>query len=398
MSGSGKNGDRRLRVIFVAAGHFRGNASILRAVRLTTELMRLKQEPTLLLLREPATEELVEEAGVRTRCVWMGDKRAVGYMRAAAELPPQDIIHLINVNFVGLNVARQERGRNSLVVSDWDEWFSRVSAPWIRRWKRRLMEWEARRISDAFVFASRYLLQEYGRRLRRVPTAYIPYALELGGADVGAGAREFTGVPEGLHYMAYVGSLSRSYRNDLKELVGVARVCAAQGLGLVVAGDGSERGWLEEELRAVLGRERLRMAGQLSVSVLDGLLRQERVVATFLPLPDTVQNRSRCPNKLFHYIKAGKPVVTNRVGEAAEVLAERGFYYRYGDADSLAVAMGIACKTKISYDVNGLTWAARCRAYVEFVEKLLAERGSNGALRSEAGSRRIDEEVAGLNS
>ncbi|MCW5559276.1 MAG: glycosyltransferase, partial [Verrucomicrobiae bacterium] len=301
------------------------------------------------------------------RCVWAASRNPLDFARVCGQFEGVDFVHIINANLVGEVVGTRLRKRGARIISDWDEWLSQVPRGTKLKFKFLMMEWIARRISSGFIFASTYLQNEYRKYLRDLPTAYIPYAFNPSGA-VEPGLAEKVLRP-GRRYALYLGSLSDSYREDLRELVLLAQCCRDLDLDLVVAGDGSERPWVEAEVAKCLPDGRAVFTGQLTLPVLDGLVPAESFRLSFLPLKDTPQNRSRCPNKVFHYIRGGKPVVTNRVGEPANLLGNGGHYYQYGDRASLTVAVREALEHRAAYSVEEFTWARRAQAYVRFLEE-----------------------------
>lgn len=359
-----------MRFLFVAAGTFRANASILRAACLARELNHSGHEAQLLLLDGQDSRELVAAKDLGNMTHWVANRRPPAFLAAAASLPRPDWVHVINANLVGLLSGRSARRRGARVVSDWDEWLSRVPSSRRLRWRRLLLEWLARQVSDAYLFASRHLCEHYGPRVAGRPQLYLPYALDPSPHPDEVRWAERVRLQADQRYIAYVGSLDACYRTDLEELVLLAEACRDFGWGLVVAGDGSERPALAGRLAKILPAERLVMPGRLPVPLMDGLLSQPSIAATFLPLEDTVQNRARCPNKMFHYIKAGRPVVTNRVGEAASLLGDQGHYYRYRDAGSLGSTLRRAAEAQPSYDLESFSWRMRCAAYERFLRDL----------------------------
>lgn len=356
-----------MKILFVAAGSFPGNASFIRPAALGGELLRLGHDPVYCLTEAPGTRQLLEQYGVPNRCVWAASRSPLDFARACSEFEGVDFVHLINANLAGEVVALRLRRRGARIISDWDEWLSTVPRGPLAQSKYRAMEWIARRISSGFVFSSTFLQNEYRKYIPGIPTTYIPYGFNPSGA-ISPGLADKVLRP-GRRYALYLGSLSDSYREDLRELVLLAQCCRDLDLDLVVAGDGSERPWVEAEVGKHLPDGRAVFTGQLTLPVLDGLVPAESIRLSFLPLKDTPQNRSRCPNKVFHYIRGGKPVVTNRVGEPANLLGDQGHYYQYGDRTSMAAAVTQALEHRVVYPVDQFTWAGRAAAYVRFLEE-----------------------------
>jgi len=355
-----------MKILFVAAGSFGRNASFIRAAALGGELQRAGHDPVFCLTEAADTRALLEQHGVAQKCVWVPTRNPLDFVRRASLFADVEFVHLINANLAGEMLGMRLRRGGARVVSDWDEWLSRVPSGAGLRWKRLGMEFLARRISAAFVFSSSYLQSEYRPFLGRRPNAYIPYGLNMSGAVIGGAAARWLRAGRG--YAMYLGSLHEQYREDLQELILLARSCSELDLDLVVAGDGSERTWLESELTKALPGGRVVFTGQLSIPELDGLVAEPSVRLSFLPLKDTMQNRCRCPNKLFHYIKGGKPVVTNRVGEPGILLGDLGHYYTYADPASLTAAVRGSLEHPPRYALEDFSWARRAATYVQFLE------------------------------
>jgi len=366
-----------MKILFVAAGSFGRNASFIRAAALAGELQRAGHDPILCLTEAADTRALLEQYGVAEKCFWVPTRNPLDFLRIAGQFSGVEFVHLINANLAGELLGIRLRREGAKVISDWDEWLSRVPSGARLRWQRLGMEFLARRISDAFVFSSSYLESEYRPFLGRRPTAYIPYGLNPCGAVTGSAAARW--LRKGRRYALYLGSLHELYREDLQELILLARSCSELDLDLVVAGDGSERAWLVAELTKILPDGRTVFTGQLSIPELDGLVAEPSIELSFLPLKDTMQNRSRCPNKLFHYIKGGKPVVTNRVGEPASLLGDLGHYYTYADLASLTTAARGALARPPHYALDDFSWARRASTYVRFLEESFGPSLSRGA-------------------
>jgi len=366
-----------MKILFVAAGSFPGNASFIRPAALGGELRRLGHDPVYCLTEAPGTRSLLEQFGVPNRCVWAASRSPLDFARVCGQFVNVDFVHIINANLAGEVVGLRMRRRGARIISDWDEWLSTVPRGFLARCKFWMLEWIARRISSGFIFASTWLQNEYRRHLPGLPTAYIPNGFDPRGAlEPGLAERVLR---PGRRYVLYLGSLGEWYREDLRELTLLARCCRDLDLDLVVAGDGSERAWVEAEVARHLPGGRAVFTGHLTLPVLDGLVPAESIRLGFLPLKDTRQNRSRCPIKVFHYIRGGKPVVTNRVGEPAHLLGDGGHYYQYGDLASMTAAVTQALEHRTACSGDPFTWSRRAETYVRFLQENFAPDGTAGA-------------------
>lgn len=356
-----------MKILFVASGRFQENASLIRAAALGGELLRQGHDPIFCLTDAADSRALLEEQGVAERCCWVPTRNPLDFAREASRFSGVEFIHLINANFAGEVLGMRLRGGGTRVISDWDEWLSRVPCTAGIRWKRLGMEFLARRISSAFVFSSSYLQALYRPFLGGRPTTYIPYGLNPFTPVANDTAARW--LRPGRRYALYLGSLQEAYREDLRELALLSQSCRDLDLDLVVVGDGPERVWLERDLTHLLLGGRAVFTGRLSNPDLDGLVADPAVCLGFLPLKDTLPNRCRCPNKLLHYVRGGKPVVTNRVGEPASLLGSQGHYYTYADPVSLTAAVRSALEHPPRYVLNDFSWSHRTNVYVRFLEE-----------------------------
>lgn len=358
-------------LIFATGGSFKWHASIIRAAGLGRELRAAGVHVRYVLMDAADSRELLRLFGMEDVCHWVERGRnPLRFFGADLGAAPPDIVHVINAPVAGQVVSWRGRRSGAKVIADWDEWLSRVPFGLLHSLKWRILEHLAVLGSDAFVFSSKYLREAYRTRLGNRPTAYIPYGMSIERRPEGLDTAGKAVLDPGVAWVAYTGSMHSAYKDDLLELVALARVCRELGLGLTVVGDGSERLWVEGEVRGILAPERVAFPGWLTVDALDSFLARKRIRACFLPLGDTVQNRCRCPNKMFHYVKAGRTVVTNRVGEVANLLGEQAFYYEPRDVGSLRDAVKEAVSADARYDLEAFSWRRRAQSYLEFVKTL----------------------------
>jgi glycosyltransferase involved in cell wall biosynthesis len=300
--------------------------------------------------RAESTAKLVREYGVADHVAWTDSRWPWQYIAAGRQWNSPDVLHLINVSVVGNSMAIATRNSATWILSDWDEWMSRMPVSLGIRARGLLLELAARRFSDAFVFSSSHLRDLYRRRIPQLPTAYIPYGTNLG--DPGPPESFGVSLPSGTPWILYLGSLDRAYTRDLDELLRAATPTRQLGCGLVIIGNGSELPRLKEVLKNALPQEKVIFTGRLPSAGCDAVARHPSIRACFLPISDTLQNRCRCPNKLFHYMGGQKPIITNRVGEVSANLGDLGYYYNYEDTASLSSAIAAAISGKPQYDLR----------------------------------------------
>jgi glycosyltransferase involved in cell wall biosynthesis len=274
-------------------------------------------------------------------------------------------IHLVNASAGCTLLAVLAKFYGKKIVIDWDEWASRINAPWYRTVNWWLAEQVLMCLADLAVAASLHLRNRLVANGIGVKVLYAPYAML---PKVKQNSDPVNQVLEG-PAIAYVGSFSHNYQNDMVELANLARAVKKLNLSLLLIGDGP----LLKDLLAAVSCDGLNVVttGRLQPTDIDSWLSQAKVVASFLPLEPTEQNLSRCPNKLFHYIQAGLPVVTNRVGEAAITLGDQGFYYEYGSEVSLEKSLKRATVSRVTYDLTRYSWEASLTPVIKQVVELI---------------------------
>src|SRR5437773_4173712 len=111
-------------------------------------------------------------------------------------------------------------------------------------------------------------------------------------------------------------------------------VAQADGVALVIAGDGSDRGPLEDRARELGLADRVRFLGPQP---------RERVVELFHAADATILSSSweNFPHTVVEALAAGTPVLATRVGGVAEVVhdAENGLLFPPGDAEAMAAGL-----------------------------------------------------------
>lgn len=91
------------------------------------------------------------------------------------------------------------------------------------------------------------------------------------------------------------------------------------------------------------------------------------------PMHDTLQDKARCPSKLFYYLAYGKPIVTCKIGDPYETLGDFGYYYKCDDIEDMSRTIARAIKESYerSYPASFIakhSWMARARQFLEFIK------------------------------
>lgn len=237
---------------------------------------------------------------------------------------------------------------------------------WWRRWYELLSEYYSLAYADGILNASVYLQKLNRRRARRIfrkklPMMYFPYAYN---GDLCKMIARKDGVSlekrDGDIFVTYLGSLSRAYCTI--DIVKAVHLIGRDDIKLLLLGDGDDR----QRIQAYVAEY------NLDTQIwMPGYVREEHIPTLFsltdvfvLPMNDTVQDKARCPSKLYMYLPYCKPIVTAKIGEPYEVLKDNGIYYTLGSVDSLSHAI-LTALSKKKLVVNSLyhEWKERARQF-----------------------------------
>jgi glycosyltransferase involved in cell wall biosynthesis len=263
--------------------------------------------------------------------------------RAAVADRTFDVVHAHDFNVLRLAADLADRGGAKLVYDAHEWWSGRerhgrptpVERARDKRAERRLV---AR--ADAVLTVSDGIAVRLGR-WRGAPVAVVRNTFPLIG---GPGEREQ--VPDRPRGVVYAGRIGAA--RDIETLLSAA---ADLRLETLLMGN-ADREFLPK-LRAFGATFRIEPARP--VDEVDEVLR--RVGISMVTLTDTCENhRLALPNKVFHAVRAGVPVVAADLPELRRLVAAYGIgaLYRPGDAASLRAAL-----EAVSADYPGLCARAR---------------------------------------
>ncbi len=258
------------------------------------------------------------------------------------------------------------------LIVDFDEHMSRIKIFGLpRRMCFLLFERLATNYADRLVVASRFLEQWFGGRKRK-QVLYLPNAVDLDiFEEQQSGWEELKRQWGGRKVVTYFGTLSSHYDADMVLEAAQRMLEQRNDLVFVFAGGG-------EMLEAF--RERTRRAGLENQIQFCGFVPDESVPkylcasdAFVFPIRDNWWNRARCPLKVYSFVAAMAPIVTNPVGEVREALGDRAWYFKDGDIDDfirvleecLILGRNGPCPDQAMVDRH--SWRARAEAYVRFL-------------------------------
>ncbi len=290
--------------------------------------------------------------------------REIGEKLSAVRRIKPDFLYSLSYsprNLAGLSFLFPDK---TCYVLEYCELYSSFKFSWLLR------EWFSLIEVDRLVCASRYLDNVFSSRLRRLhkftPVIYQPYAYPryLGGAST---RRSKKGCAKKILFMA---ALWKNY-GVYEVIEAYLRVVAVRNnVDLVIIGRGPEYECVDAMIRKKNAEQIIHLEGFVPEEELDSYFADADVFVA--PMKDTVQDRARCPSKLFYYIPYNKPIVTCKIGNPYDILGENGFYYNQNDVEDMSrvmsEALDISCR--FSYPagfIDGHTWKARAEEFLRWV-------------------------------
>ncbi|MDB5321974.1 MAG: hypothetical protein JWN40_3605 [Phycisphaerales bacterium] len=266
--------------------------------------------------------------------------------RTIDQLKP-DFVHVLNP---APKTCATLWGTQWPVVGDWDEWPAMRPSGLVRNAMNRYLDHWLRHRATLVVVASRYLQDQFHQRFGLQPI-YVPYAAYL--PDHPPTTSPFTRPTA-----VYMGNLYPAYDHDLLFQAAVLLKSQGKTHPITFLGQGPDL----EKWRAFVKENdlpHLNVAGYTTGEELWRHLRHAHVL--LFPIRPTLLNLARCPSKTFAYAQARRPVITNRVGEIPEVLADKATYVDVS-ANAFATAIDQAMQQELSdvdYNIEQHNWSTR---------------------------------------
>jgi len=268
-----------------------------------------------------------------------------------------DVVHLLNPqpsNSATIFATRR------FVVADWDELLSTRSKSTAMNVISWFCEVYGRRRANLTVVSSRHMQQLFRDRYA-IDSVYLPYATYIEPHDDGVS-------PFVRPSAVYLGNFHHDSDHDILLQAWAGPLAGADAPDLHMIGGGTELARVRDEV-ASLGLRNVFVHGFLPWPDAWRHLRHASVLV--FPIRDTQGNRMRCPAKTFAYMQAGRPIITNRVGEVMEVLREQATYVApTAEAFAAAVEASVAKSLPdVPYPLEEHTWPARTHGLLEAVRR-----------------------------
>jgi glycosyltransferase involved in cell wall biosynthesis len=358
------------RYFFVTTGDLSRNASFVRLRELGRELAILGLDVHYVVDPTEFNRELAASLPYATAHVLKASNRLAQIRerrRCVWKVAP-DIVHILNPQPSNCAAILAWRGA---VVVDFDELLSQRFGSAPRRAISSLCEFYGKRRATVLVVASRHQ-ERYFRDHGRADAVYLPYACYLPVLPDGPN-------PYSVPTAVYLGNFHPDFDHDL--IVDAWRVLREQGVppNLELIGSGVDLDKVRHKIADGCLSNCISLPGYMTGQALWDRLRHSHVL--LFPIRDTVGNRMRCPSKTFAYMQAGRPIITNRVGEVAEALGDKAIYVEptaAGFADAVNEAFKAPPQT-VDYNLDAHSWAARAQILLDAVARHSRAQSGNSA-------------------
>ena len=336
-----------MHIVFVTHGSFDSHATLKRATGMATPLLEAKQQVTILMQDSEANREKVmlecPEASICWYSSGLSSFKERAYKQKLLDKLQPDLVWICAV---GLRNWMVRPRRGCIMLADHSELFSYVGKNHFRRIFYWLVEWGHVFNFDFQICASRYLEREYSKKLKKIRRRqnpfYFPYAFNRKTleSDTHPLLESLKKKYAEQKLIVYLGTFSENYG-----ILDIIKAAAAlkklrSDFKFILIGKGKEKGRALTMVKDLKIQDQVEFPGYVPESEISSYF---AAASVFLcPLRDTVQDWARCPSKLFLFLPYKKPIVSCRIGEAAELLGESGFYYTPSDVVSMTQALNLA--------------------------------------------------------
>lgn len=369
-----------MRICFLTTGDIQVTATMKRALGMAQPLIAAGHRVGILAWDTPANRGQLARECPDAEPLWVP-----GTLRAGSELVAKvralrcwrpDVVYVCAYGIRNFVLRGWLSGGGRVVIEHSE---LRSAIPEIRR--RRIwelcIEYASVLGADGLLCASRLLVDVYTRRARRLgrrlPILYHPYAYSAATLVPDPGkTQRFRGLADGRKVVLYMGTLTANY-GILDILTAMRRL----------------RDLRDDFVLQVLGhgRHEVQARARTHELGLDGAVRfqgyvPEEDLASWLatadvflsPMNDTIQDKARCPSKVYMYLPFRKPIVTCPIGDPHELLGEDGFFYPPGDAAAMATTIAAALDASGTrqprhVDPAHHTWDFRAAEFLELAQR-----------------------------
>ncbi|MCL2596418.1 MAG: glycosyltransferase [Paludibacter sp.] len=365
-----------MRICFISTGDF---ATIKRATGMANPLIEAGHEVAIIALDSEKNRKRFALECPEAQILYFSSRNVIqeiAQKKHLVKLYQPDLVYIcafVSRNFIHRKNAKT--GKRTIFVIEHSELPSAIKNNiWYKKIIDYFLEWSTIFLFDGQLLASKYLENLFKNKLKKIrrkqPLLYSPYAYHK---------EVLLSEPflldklqkqyENKKVILYMGTLGIKY-GFLDILKGV-QILNEQRKDFVVLimGIGKHKEIAEKYVTENNLTTFVKLLGYVSEEELSSYF---RIADAFVsPIHNTVQDKARCPSKLFMYIPFQKPVVTCKVGEGESLFGDNGYYYEPHNVEHLSKVLSEAIDTKtLKYDIDPEkhSWNYRTKEFLNWIE------------------------------
>lgn len=368
-----------MKICFVTTGDITQLATMKRATGMAKPLLDLGNSVGIIALDSPnnRTRIQLEAEGVDTLYFKRGSfKSEVSQKNTLLHQWKPDVIYICA--FVARNYIYKRNLKNVLSFVEHSELRSAIAD---NKFHKRFIEMFLESVSlikfSGQVLASRYLEQFFQKKVKKFnikrPLLYSPYAFNKETLQIPPlnEVEKLRKKYNGKKVILYMGTLSLNY--GFLDIIKSVELLSKKrnDFVLLIMGNGRHK---------QIGIDYIKNQKIDSVAQFLGYVAEEDLSLYFgmanafvSPINNTIQDKARCPSKLFMYLAFKKPIITCKVGEAESLFKDNGYYYTPGDIQQLSEVIDEAIDTnslKYNIDIEKHTWNYRTKEFMDWIKTL----------------------------
>lgn len=365
-----------MRICFITTGDF---ATIKRATGMANPLIETGNEVSIVALdcEKNRTRFALECPEAAILYFAAGNvKREIAQKKELVKSWQPDVVYICA--FVSRNFIHKKNiktGKKTLFVIEHSELPSAIKTTiWYKKIIAYCLEWSTVFLFDGQILASRYLENLFKNKLKKIgrkqPLLYSPYAYH----------REvLLSEPflldklqkqyENKKVILYMGTLSINY--GFLDILKAAEILneIRNDFVILIMGAGQHKEMAKKYVAENNLTDFVKLLGYIPEEELSSYF---IIADAFIsPIFDTVQDKARCPSKLFMYLPFQKPIITCKIGEGKELFGENGYYYQPGSVEELAKLLNQSIDSvdlKYNIDPQNHSWNHRTNEFLNWIE------------------------------
>ena len=358
-----------MKITFITTGDIQNIATSKRAFGMAEPLTRLGYDVSIIVERTPNNQERMKQEASCAQALWFKSCSAIQEVRRKKKILHKLKPDIIYISALGVRNLAWSWGlaKESHYLVEHSELASSIKNQSLLR---RILSLSFEKMSlvlfEGHIVASRYLEQYINNNLSKFHIKrcvhYSPYAYSSNILKPKLKiTKELCKKIGDRKTLVYMGTLSKNYGIlDIIEAVNLLRE-EMPDLILFVLGKGRDAVVAKERVNKLNLQHYIEFEGYVPDTAMPSYL--ELADVFIAPLYDSVQDKARCPSKLFLYLPFNRPIVTTKLGEANALLGDYEFYFQPANVNDMSKVIKNALNVKDNWlapwDIEAHSWNQR---------------------------------------